>query len=217
MCLFPLPDGAHNGDLPNIEIDEEGNAFYTASSDMFTLGDGSHSLLAADGSALLIHALPDDQVSDPSGKSGERIACGVLVAEGVPGAEEPTPPPPTGNATVLPAQRAPTPERIAQLQAPEGFSITVFAKDVANVRWMAQDEDGFIYVTRPAQGDVIALIDEEGDGTADGEPITATSELTEVHGIVITGNQVSLIRKPGPLESRASTFLPTLVSTFLSR
>jgi glucose/arabinose dehydrogenase len=140
----------------------------------------------------MIHALPDDQMSDPSGRSGARIVCGVILGEGIPGAEPPTPPAPTENVTLQPAQRAATPERIAQLQAAEGFSITVFARDVANARMMAQDADGIIYVTRPAQGDVIALMDEDGDGAADSPPMTATTELTGVHGIVITGNQVYL-------------------------
>jgi Cu-Zn family superoxide dismutase len=32
----------------------------------------------ADGSALVVHASADDQKTDPSGKSGDRIACGVF-------------------------------------------------------------------------------------------------------------------------------------------
>jgi len=36
------------------------------------------SLLDADGAALVLHASPDDYVSDPSGNSGTRIACAVL-------------------------------------------------------------------------------------------------------------------------------------------
>ena len=188
------PDGAHNGDLPNIEIDKDGNATYAVATNLFTLGAGPHSLLAADGSALMIHAMPDDQMTDPSGGSGDRIACGVIVAGGVPMPEAPSAPPPTENATMQPAQRSPSPERIAQLQVAEGFSVTVFAKGLSNVRMMAQDENGIIYVTRPAQGDVIALMDEDGDGVADDKPITATTELTSVHGIVITGNQVYLAR-----------------------
>jgi Cu-Zn family superoxide dismutase len=35
-------------------------------------------LLDADGSALVIHAKPDDYVTDPSGNSGARIGCAVI-------------------------------------------------------------------------------------------------------------------------------------------
>jgi Cu-Zn family superoxide dismutase len=33
----------------------------------------------ADGSAIVIHAQPDDQRTDPSGNSGARVLCGRLV------------------------------------------------------------------------------------------------------------------------------------------
>ena len=32
----------------------------------------------ADGTGLVIHAKPDDYKTDPSGNSGDRIACAVL-------------------------------------------------------------------------------------------------------------------------------------------
>jgi Cu-Zn family superoxide dismutase len=35
-------------------------------------------LLDADGSAMMIHAGPDDLRTDPSGNSGGRIACGIF-------------------------------------------------------------------------------------------------------------------------------------------
>jgi Cu-Zn family superoxide dismutase len=74
------PDGPHAGDLPNMTFDEAGNGTLSATTATFTLGEGENSLMDADGSALIIHANPDDQVTDPSGNSGDRLVCGVIAA-----------------------------------------------------------------------------------------------------------------------------------------
>jgi len=42
------------------------------------LGTDANSLFHEGGTALVIHAKPDDLMSDPSGNSGDRIACGVI-------------------------------------------------------------------------------------------------------------------------------------------
>lgn len=72
------PGGPHAGDLPNIEIDADGNGTFDATTDLVTLSEGENSLLDADGSAIVVHAAPDDMITDPSGNSGDRIACGVI-------------------------------------------------------------------------------------------------------------------------------------------
>lgn len=72
------PSGPHAGDLPNIEIDADGNGSYEATTELVTLGAGDNTLFDSDGSAVVIHANPDDMVTDPSGDSGDRIACGVI-------------------------------------------------------------------------------------------------------------------------------------------
>jgi len=72
------PSGPHAGDLPNMEIDADGNGAYEATAALVTLGAGENSLFDADGSALVIHAGTDDMVTDPAGDSGDRIACGVI-------------------------------------------------------------------------------------------------------------------------------------------
>ncbi len=78
------PDGPHAGDLPNLEVGEDGTASYRTTTDRVTLGEGETSLFDADGSALVIHADEDDQTTDPSGESGDRIACGEIVSAGMP-------------------------------------------------------------------------------------------------------------------------------------
>ena len=72
------PQGPHAGDLPNLTVDANGAATYQATSVPVTLGPGANGLLDADGSALVIHADPDDEATDPTGNSGGRIACGVI-------------------------------------------------------------------------------------------------------------------------------------------
>ena len=44
-----------------------------------TLGSEPNSVFANGGTALVVHAGPDDMKSDPSGESGDPIACGVIV------------------------------------------------------------------------------------------------------------------------------------------
>lgn len=72
------PEGPHNGDLPNMKASETGLGILRAATDRVTLGDGPKSLFDSDGSALIIHADEDDQVTDPTGNSGARITCGVI-------------------------------------------------------------------------------------------------------------------------------------------
>ena len=73
------PQGAHAGDLPNLTIVMDGTGRLEAITDRMTLGAGATSLFDADGSAIVVHAGPDDLKTDPTGNSGGRIACGVVV------------------------------------------------------------------------------------------------------------------------------------------
>ena len=72
-------DGPHAGDIEAVTIDSFGHGTFTATDPRVTLSPGPNSLLDADGSAIVLHALPDDQRTDPSGNSGARLACGVIV------------------------------------------------------------------------------------------------------------------------------------------
>jgi Cu-Zn family superoxide dismutase len=76
------PDGAHAGDLPNLEVNVVGRGRLQATSDLATLTPGPTSLVDADGAAVVIHAAEDDQVTNPTGNSGARVACGVIEVGG---------------------------------------------------------------------------------------------------------------------------------------
>jgi Cu-Zn family superoxide dismutase len=73
------PDGAHAGDMLNFTADDKGNAKATIVNKGVNLGSDAHSLYANGGTALVIHAKPDDMKTDPAGNAGDRIACGVIV------------------------------------------------------------------------------------------------------------------------------------------
>ena len=68
----------HVGDLENLTVKQNGKASATFTINGATLGDGQNSLFHEGGTALVIHAKADDMMSDPSGNSGDRIACGVI-------------------------------------------------------------------------------------------------------------------------------------------
>lgn len=71
--------GAHAGDLRNLEAKADGTASLQVTLHGVTLDQGEkNSLLDADGSAIVIHAKEDDEKTDPSGNSGDRIVCGVI-------------------------------------------------------------------------------------------------------------------------------------------
>jgi Cu-Zn family superoxide dismutase len=73
---------SHAGDLGNLEVDETGTFGLDIVTDKLTMEPGGENSLAdADGSAIIIHAGEDDLQTDPSGESGDRLACGVIFAE----------------------------------------------------------------------------------------------------------------------------------------
>lgn len=73
------PKGMHKGDLPNLMVGTDGRGSFE-----YTIPNAGLSgmlpnrLIDGDGASVVIHAKPDDYRTDPSGNSGDRIACGVL-------------------------------------------------------------------------------------------------------------------------------------------
>ena len=70
--------GEHLGDLPNARADENGKATIDAYVKGPNLVDKDGAPSQIIGKSLIVHAMPDDYKTQPSGGSGARIACGVI-------------------------------------------------------------------------------------------------------------------------------------------
>jgi len=72
--------GHHNGDLPksvSVGEDHTGEATFVISS--ISLDPAApNSIFANGGTSLVVHEKADDEKTDPSGNSGNRIACAVI-------------------------------------------------------------------------------------------------------------------------------------------
>ncbi len=72
------PQGHHAGDLPNITANPNGAVSTSLTITGVTLGTEPNGLFREGGTALVVHAAPDDYKTDPAGNAGGRIACGVI-------------------------------------------------------------------------------------------------------------------------------------------
>lgn len=69
--------GPHPGDLPNAIVGDDGEI----NVEIFQSNlDIPGMIFDDDGAAFIVHSGPDDYTSQPSGASGDRIACGVFEA-----------------------------------------------------------------------------------------------------------------------------------------
>ena len=75
------PAANETGDLPNLYAAADGTAMAEIFTPSVSLTAADRApLLDADGSALVIHASPDDHTSQPIGGAGARVACAVIKA-----------------------------------------------------------------------------------------------------------------------------------------
>lgn len=72
------PEGPHAGDMNNFTVAADGTSKAMVMANNITMGSEANSVFANGGTALVIHAGPDDYVTDPAGAAGDRIACGVI-------------------------------------------------------------------------------------------------------------------------------------------
>lgn len=98
------------------------------------------------------------------------------------------------------AQTQPTqaPPQPAELKAPDGFKVSVFAADVTSARLMAFSPDGVLFVARQGKGDVVALPDRDLDGRADSLEI-AVSGLTRPHSVAFYKGWLYIATNPAVL------------------
>lgn len=72
------PKGAHAGDLPNLIVEDDGSVNAELMAPNVTLKDEKKSLYTKRGTSIVIDEGMDDGMTQPSGDSGKRIACGEI-------------------------------------------------------------------------------------------------------------------------------------------
>ena len=68
----------HAGDLPALKADHNGKVDMKFQVTGVTIGSGAGDIV---GKGLIVHAMPDDYKTQPTGNSGARIACAVIVRQ----------------------------------------------------------------------------------------------------------------------------------------
>jgi Cu-Zn family superoxide dismutase len=76
------PEGHHMGDLPNVEVGANGKGEARSFVAGATLTAAGSTLVGPQGTSLVVHEKPDDEMTDPAGNAGPRIACGVVEPTG---------------------------------------------------------------------------------------------------------------------------------------
>jgi Raf kinase inhibitor-like YbhB/YbcL family protein len=87
-----------------------------------------------------------------------------------------------------PAKVEATPERVAQIKAPPGFKVSLFAHGLKNARILAVAPSGDIYLSRRDQGDVM-LLKMNAQGQEDGLPVVV-AHRSGAHGLAIKNNKL---------------------------
>jgi Cu-Zn family superoxide dismutase len=73
------PQGAHAGDMPNLQVSPMRRATIDVLLPKVSLNGGPAALPDGDGASLVVHERADDYRTDPAGEAGGRIACGVIL------------------------------------------------------------------------------------------------------------------------------------------
>src|SRR5436309_12618575 len=110
------------------------------------------------------------------------LASMVLACRAAPvGENPPPPPPPPGSIDTIPiAGHA--------LYVPHGFTINLFDSGVSGVRYLALGPSGAVYASLPGAGQIVRLVDANGDGVADAPAQIVLGGLNAPFGITFRGD-----------------------------
>lgn len=100
------------------------------------------------------------------------------------------------NPTVRPEARPFSEARMAQLRAPAGFRVGVFADGLENPRVIRAAPGGAVYVAEREAGRVTLLRDTDGDGRADVRRVAASGlgeGLSGVHGLAVGQGRLYMV------------------------
>src|SRR2546422_3725908 len=108
------------------------------------------------------------------------VLASVVLACRAPAAENPPSSPPGGQDTVLIAGHA--------LYVPRGFTVNLFAEGLTGVRYLALGPGGAVYASTPGAGQIVRLVDANGDGVADAPAQAVLAGLNDPFGIAFRGD-----------------------------
>lgn len=69
----------HSGDIGNIQLDNNGHATKSVTTDRWSITDGAANNVI--GLGIIVHGGTDDYTTQPTGNSGPRIGCGVIMKQ----------------------------------------------------------------------------------------------------------------------------------------
>jgi glucose/arabinose dehydrogenase len=88
----------------------------------------------------------------------------------------------------------------SRLTLPAGYSISEYAH-VSGARFMALGPDGAVYVSRPSAGEVVRLVDADGNGEAESQAVAA-SGLNRPHGLAFHRGYLYIANTDGVVRVR---------------
>ncbi|MGC4232557.1 MAG: superoxide dismutase family protein [Niabella sp.] len=69
----------HSGDIGNIQLDNNGHATKSVTTDKWSIADDATNSII--GLGIIVHGGTDDYTTQPTGNSGPRIGCGVIIKQ----------------------------------------------------------------------------------------------------------------------------------------